>query len=110
MFYHIYRDSIVYFIMPIFEVVMLVCFAASWPFSIIKAIRTKVVAGKSPLFMTLILIGYTSGVLYKCTLPGPIDWRVWLYVLNFLIVGIDLFLYYLYRNRVPGNASSPSKS
>lgn len=96
--------------MPIFEVIMLVCFAASWPFSIIKAIRTKVVAGKSPLFMSLILVGYISGILYKCTLPGTIDKRVWLYVLNFLIVGIDLFLYYLYRNRISGSAASSAKS
>lgn len=34
----------------IFEIVMLLCFAASWPFSIVKALRTKVVIGKSPVF------------------------------------------------------------
>lgn len=77
---------------------MLLCFAASWPFSIIKAIRTKVVAGKSPLFMTLIEIGYVSGILYKVTSPTP-DWRVWLYVLNFIIIGTDLVLYFIYRPR-----------
>ncbi len=85
--------------MQIFEIVMLLCFAASWPFSIIKALRTKVVAGKSPLFMSLIEIGYVSGILYKLTLPQGPDWRVCLYVLNLVIVGTDLFLYYLYRPR-----------
>ncbi len=84
--------------MQIFEIIMLLCFAASWPFSIVKALRTKVVAGKSPLFMSLIEIGYVSGILYKLTCPQT-DWRVWLYVLNLLIVGTDLFLYYLYRPR-----------
>ncbi len=84
--------------MHIFEVLMLLCFAASWPFSIVKALRTKVVAGKSPLFMTIIEIGYVFGILYKVTSPDR-DWRVWLYVLNLVIVGTDLFLYYLYRPR-----------
>ncbi len=84
--------------MQIFEIIMLLCFAASWPFSIVKAIRTKVVAGKSPLFMSLIEIGYVAGILYKVTSPQT-DWRVWLYVLNLVIVGTDLFLYYLYRPR-----------
>lgn len=80
-----------------FEALMLLCFAASWPFSIIKALRTKVVAGKSPVFMILIEIGYVAGILYKVT--GHCDWRVWLYVMNFIIIGTDLFLYFLYRNR-----------
>jgi hypothetical protein len=89
--------------MQIFEIIMLLCFAASWPFSIVKALRTKVVAGKSPLFMSLIEIGYVSGILYKATSPHT-DWRIWLYVLNLIIVGTDLFLYFLYRNR-PRNKS-----
>lgn len=87
--------------MAIFEVIMLLCFASSWPFSIIKALRTHIVAGKSPLFMVLIEMGYVSGILYKVTSP-EYDWRVWLYVLNFIIIGTDLVLYYMYRhNTIP---------
>ena len=93
--------------MPIFEVIMLVCFASSWPFSIIKALRTKIVAGKSPLFMGIIEVGYVAGILYKLTLPET-DWRVWLYVLNLVIVGTDLALYYLYRNNVPAASARPA--
>ena len=48
--------------------------------------------------MTIIEIGYVFGILYKVTSPDR-DWRVWLYVLNLLIIGTDLFLYYLYRPR-----------
>ena len=80
---------------------MLLCFAASWPFSIAKALRTKVVAGKSPAFMGVIEAGYVSGILFKLTAPGPTDPTVWLYVLNLFIVGTDLFLYFRYRNRKP---------
>lgn len=89
--------------MPIFEALMLLAFATSWPFSIIKALRTHIVAGKSPLFMIIIEMGYIFGILYKLTAPHT-DWRIWLYILNFLIIGTDLFLYYLYRNNVPKSA------
>lgn len=84
----------------IFEIVMLLCFAASWPFSIVKALRTKVVIGKSPIFMTIIIIGYIFGIIHKLVYcPG--DWVVFLYLFNLLIVSFDLFLYFLYigRNR-----------
>lgn len=81
----------------IFEALMLIAFAASWPFSIIKALRTHVVAGKSPLFMIIIEIGYICGMLFNITLPAGPNWRLGLYVLNFCIVGTDLCLYYRYR-------------
>lgn len=78
-----------------FEILMLVCFAASWPFSIAKTLRTKEVAGKSPLFMIIIEVGYIAGMLYKLT--GSCDYRIYLYLFNFLIVGTDLVLYLRYK-------------
>lgn len=83
----------------IFEILMLLCFAFSWPFSIIKSIRTKVVLGKSPIFMIIIIIGYIMGILHK--LFYSFDWVIWLYVFNLVIVGTDLILYFCYigKNR-----------
>ena len=49
----------------IWEVLFLVCFAISWPVSIAKSLRTKVVIGKSPLFMSLIILGYIFGIIHK---------------------------------------------
>jgi hypothetical protein len=46
----------------IFEILMLLCFASSWPFAVAKTLRTKVVVGKSPVFLALIFIGYLSGI------------------------------------------------
>ena len=51
----------------IFEILMLLCFGSSWPFAVAKTLRTKVVVGKSPVFLVLIFIGYLSGILYN---PG----------------------------------------
>jgi len=78
----------------VFEILMLLCFAFSWPFSIIKALRTKVVIGKSPIFMTIIIVGYFFGILHKVFYNY--DWVVYLYLFNLLIVAFDLFLYFKY--------------
>ena len=77
-----------------FEAVMLVCFGLSWPVSSAKALRTHRVAGKSPVFMILIMIGYACGMGYKLT--SNFDWVTGLYVLNMVMVAIDLGLYYRY--------------
>ncbi len=84
--------------MSIFEVLMLVCFGLSWPISIAKALRTEKVAGKSPVFMGVICLGYLSGILHKVLYA--FDWVVLLYAINLLMVATDLFLYYRY---LPGS-------
>ena len=83
----------------IWEVLFLLCFAVSWPVSIAKSLRTKVVIGKSPLFMSLIILGYIFGIIHKSQYSNDIV--IWLYVFNAVLVSIDLFLYCLYigRNR-----------
>ena len=83
----------------IWEVLFLLCFAVSWPVSIAKSLRTKVVIGKSPLFMSLIILGYIFGIIHKALYSN--DVVIWLYVFNAALVSIDLFLYCLYigRNR-----------
>lgn len=82
-------------ISAIFEAIMLLCFAAGWPFSIAKTLRTRVVAGKSPLFMGIVEAGYLAGILFKLT--GKADAVLWLYVFNFCIVAADLALYFRFR-------------
>jgi len=87
--------------MSIFEAVMMICFGISWPVSIAKAVRTKVVAGKSPLFMAIVLVGYMSGVVHK--MLYSLDWVIVLYLLNMVMVAIDLALYVRY-SRIPASA------
>jgi hypothetical protein len=81
----------------IWEILMLVCFACSWPVSIIKSLRTKIVAGKSPTFMIIIMIGYLCGIIHK--IVYHYDWVTYLYIFNFCIVGTDLILYFYYRKK-----------
>ena len=81
----------------IFEVIMLICFGCSWPFAILKTVRVKNPAGKSYLFMGLVIIGYISGCIHK--IVYHMDWVFWLYLLNTLLVATDfvLCLYYMQR-------------
>ena len=83
----------------IWEVLFLLCFAVSWPVSIAKSLRTKVVIGKSPFFMSLVILGYIFGIIHKALYSHDIV--IWLYVFNALLVATDLSLYFTYigRNR-----------
>ena len=75
--------------MSIFEIVMLLCFASAWPFSIYK---TRQNAGKSLLFMFVVEIGYVAGMLHKYFYN--MDGVFYLYLFNFCLVLIDVCLYY----------------
>lgn len=81
--------------MSIFEIIMLLCFGAAWPLSIYKSATSRSTAGKSVLFLVVILIGYTAGILNK--LFYHYDGVIYLYILNFLMVFIDMMLYF--RNK-----------
>lgn len=83
--------------MSVFEAIMLICFGVSWPISIAKSLRTGVVAGKSPMFMTIVCTGYISGIAHKI-IYSP-DWIITLYMFNLAMVGTDLALYFHYRSR-----------
>jgi len=78
----------------VFEVLMLLCFACSWPISIVKAIKTKIVIGKSPVFMVLLIIGYIMGIIHKVLYS--FDIVTFLYAFNMVLVSVDLCLYFRY--------------
>lgn len=83
--------------MSIFEAGMMICFGASWPFQVVKTYKTKQVKGKSILFLWLVELGYVLGMIHK-VLYSP-DIVFFLYLLNFILVGADMFLYYRYKDR-----------
>jgi len=84
--------------MSIFEIGMLVCFGVSWPISIAKTLKTKVVTGKSVLFLVIIILGYVCGIIHKI-LYSP-DFVIYLYAVNLVLVTVDLMLCFYYsKNR-----------
>ncbi len=86
--------------MSLFEMAMLFCFGASWPFAVYKTYKTRNVTGKSVLFITLILLGYIFGIFHK--LLYNLDAVIFLYVFNGILVFAELIMYFRYRKLVHG--------
>lgn len=85
-------------ISQILEIAMIIAFGFSWPNNIITTLKNKSTKGKSVVFLILIDIGYICGILGKI-LGGNIVWYVmFFYVLNFIMVTIDLILYFYYKH------------
>ena len=78
--------------MSAFEMIMLVCFGASWPFSIARSWRARTTAGKSVIFLWLVLIGYLAGIAHKVLHSR--DGVIVFYVLNALMVTTDIVFFY----------------
>ena len=80
----------------VFEVIMLCCFGASWPFNIERSIRSRTAKGKSLTFEGFIIVGYLCGLAGKF-LSGNLTYVVAFYLLDILMVTTDLLL--TLRNR-----------
>ena len=80
----------------LFETLMLICFGCSWPISVVKSYRARTAKGKSVVFTYAIIIGYICGILSKIT-GGNINYVLALYVINLIMVSVDMILYF--RNR-----------
>ena len=79
--------------MSIFEITMLACFGAAWPVSIWKSMKSKSTSGKSLPFIIIIGAGYVAGMLHK--IVYNFDTVFYLYLLNLLMVGTDIILYFV---------------
>lgn len=81
--------------MSVFEIVMLICFGAAWPFALVKSWRSRQNGGKSLGFLLIVAVGYASGVIHK--ILHSRDPVIFLYALNFAMVSADIALFF--RNR-----------
>lgn len=84
----------------ILEIIMIVSFGASWPLNVMKSYKARTAKGKSLAFLCLILFGYVAGITSKLVNEAYMaafaqKWYVlFFYVLNFVMVGADLVLYF----------------
>jgi hypothetical protein len=78
-----------------FEIIMLLCFSASWPFSIVRSWRARSAKGKSAIMLMALQLGYVAGILHKIFYKP--DLVIILYILNLLMISADLVLYF--RNK-----------
>ena len=77
--------------MSIFEVIMLLCFGAAWPSSIYNSYISRTSKGKSIAFLIIVFVGYLAGIFHKVFFN--LDWVVFLYGLNALMISVDILLY-----------------
>ena len=80
----------------LFEVLMLLCFAAAWPLSIYKQWTSRSTGGKSVSFSYVIMVGYLFGIANKIV-SDDISYVLAFYVLDLLLVLVDTALYH--RNK-----------
>lgn len=83
-------------ISQLFEAAMVISFGISWPASIVKSYTSRTAKGKSLFFLGMILFGYGCGIVSKL-ISGNITYVFIFYVLNLLMVSVDMFLYF--RNK-----------
>jgi hypothetical protein len=77
--------------MSVFEIIMLVCFGAAWPFSIRKSLKSRSTRGKSLIFLLIILAGYVSGIIHKIVFC--LDPVIVFYCINLVMVSIDIVIF-----------------
>ena len=83
-------------IAEMFEFAMLFSFGFSWPFAIARTYKAKCVDGKSPIFSAIVIVGYVCGIVSHL-IEGTKMWLVSVYLVDILLVSIDLALYFRYR-------------
>lgn len=82
----------------ILEIFMIVSFGFSWPLNVIKSFKARTAKGKSLAFLLFIEFGYVCGITSKLVNANGFKWYVlFFYILNFIMVGIDVVLYF--RNK-----------
>lgn len=76
------------------EIAMIVLFGASWPANVVKSYRSRTAKGKSLLFLVLIFVGYLCGIAAKCFFVQTKWYVLFFYILNTVMVGADIVLYF----------------
>ncbi len=77
----------------IFEAAMLLCFAASWPFNLIKSYKARTNVGNSVLFIAVVWLGYICGITNKL-INDDINYVLAFYLLDLVLVSIGLAIYF----------------
>lgn len=80
----------------VFETIMLICFGMSWPFNIMKSLRSRTARGKSMIFEICVIVGYLCGIAGKFV-GNNVSYVVVVYFIDVTMVSIDLAL--TIRNR-----------
>lgn len=76
------------------ETIMLICFGASWPISVLKNVKSKTAKSMSLQFILLIIFGYLAGITAKIV-TGQINFVLIVYLINLAFVSVNLVVYFI---------------
>ena len=82
----------------ILETIMILSFGVSWPISIYKTLKAKTSAGKSPLFISMIIFGYICGIISKI-IAKNYNLAFYFYWINLATTTTDLVINLYYINK-----------
>lgn len=77
----------------ILEIMMVLSFGISWPLNVVKSYKARTTKGKSLGFLVLIFFGYICGIISKLTADNFKWYVLFFYILNLIMVSVDLLLY-----------------
>ncbi len=77
----------------ILESGMLLAFGVAWPVNIAKSLQSRTAKGKSISFLLIVIFGYICGISAKLA-AGAINYVLFFYFLNIVMVSIDAGLYF----------------
>ena len=83
--------------MSILELLMIVCFGFAWPINLFNSIKSKSTKGKNLLFLVMIVLAYVFGILHKLFYSR--DPVIYFYLLNAVMVAVDVIFYFINRSR-----------
>ena len=92
------------------EAAMMIAFGCSWPLNIVKSLQSRTAKGKSVQFEIIVVLGYMVGLVGKIVSwqrTGVLAYSVWFYILNMVMVSIDIVLYF--RNSALDRAREQGK-
>lgn len=81
----------------IFETIMLICFGASWPISLMKNIKAGTAKNMSLQFNLLITFGYIAGITAKI-ISGHTGFVLVVYFINLIFVTANIVVYFINKH------------
>lgn len=82
----------------ILEILMLLCFGASWPINFRKALKAGTTKGTSLAFLFLIEFGYICGAAAK-VLNHSINYVLIFYGINLVVVAANIGIYFVNKRK-----------
>ena len=81
-------------IADLLELIMLICFGASWPVNTYNNWKARTAKGSNWQFLAMVTAGYIAGVFSHLIGDGSFNWIIIAYLINIAFIIINLLVYF----------------